>query len=105
MSLAILQINAVWADIDTSAEESYKTADEVFILEDGQFLIPGFIDGHTHAVQFPNLGIGYDKHLLDWLEIYTFPLEKRYSDVNFAARAFEAAVVCTKNNFLEENWD
>lgn len=89
----MLQINTILTDVDTSAAESYNTADEVFILDNGQFLIPGFIDCHTHAVQFPNLGIGYDRSLLDWLETYTFPLEKKYSDVNFATRVFEASVV------------
>lgn len=66
---------------------------EVKILSHGQFMTPGFIDGHTHAVQFPNLGLGYDKHLLDWLEIYTFPLEKEYADTKFAERVFDTVVV------------
>ena len=63
-------------------------------LKNGEFLIPGFIDGHIHAVQFPNLGIGYDKCLLDWLEAYTFPLEKKYEDAKFADKVFDAVVVC-----------
>ncbi|XP_039302579.1 guanine deaminase [Solenopsis invicta] len=66
--------------------------DEVNILSHGQFMIPGFIDGHTHAVQFPNLGLGYNKCLLDWLETYTFPLEKEYTDMKFADRVFDAVV-------------
>lgn len=62
-------------------------------LENGQFLIPGLIDGHIHAVQLPNLGLGYDKPLLDWLSTYTFPLEKKYEDTKFADRVFDAVVV------------
>ncbi|XP_012524966.1 guanine deaminase [Monomorium pharaonis] len=65
---------------------------EVTILSHGQFIIPGFIDCHTHAVQFPNLGLGYNKCLLDWLETYTFPLEKEYADTKFADRVFDAVV-------------
>ncbi|KAL7300514.1 guanine deaminase [Trichogramma pretiosum] len=61
-------------------------------LKNGEFLIPGLIDGHIHAVQFPNLGIGYDKCLLDWLDAYTFPLEKKYSDAKFAEKVFDAVV-------------
>ncbi|XP_001606359.1 guanine deaminase [Nasonia vitripennis] len=61
-------------------------------LENGQFLIPGLIDGHIHAVQLPNLGLGYDKPLLDWLSTYTFPLEKKYEDAKFADRVFDAVV-------------
>lgn len=56
-------------------------------------MTPGFIDGHIHAVQFPNLGLGYSKCLLDWLETYTFPLERKYTDMEFAEQVFEAVVV------------
>ncbi|XP_071643222.1 guanine deaminase [Temnothorax longispinosus] len=66
--------------------------DEVNILSREQFMIPGFIDGHTHAVQFPNLGLGYSKCLLEWLENYTFPLEREYIDTKFAEQVFEAVV-------------
>ncbi|XP_076236358.1 guanine deaminase isoform X2 [Calliopsis andreniformis] len=60
-----------------------------------QFLVPGFIDCHIHAVQLPNIGIGYDKTLLEWLETYTFPLELKYADVKFADRVFETVVKYT----------
>ncbi len=64
-------------------------------MKNGQFLIPGFVDGHIHAVQMPNLGIGYDKCLLDWLDTYTFPLERKYADKKFAEKVFDAVVVST----------
>lgn len=64
----------------------------VSVLKNNQFLIPGFIDCHIHAVQFPNLGIGYDKKLLEWLEHYTFPLEKKYTDEIFAEQVFNTVV-------------
>ncbi|KAM0726494.1 Guanine deaminase [Formica fusca] len=67
-------------------------ADKVNNLSYGEFMIPGFIDCHTHAVQFPNLGLGYDKCLLEWLETYTFPLEKKYTETKFAEQVFEAVV-------------
>ncbi|EZA50395.1 guanine deaminase [Ooceraea biroi] len=65
---------------------------DVTILNDGRFMIPGLIDCHTHAVQFPNLGVGYDKYLLDWLESYTFPLETKYADAKFAEQAYDSVV-------------
>lgn len=65
----------------------------MIVLRDGQFLIPGLIDAHIHAVQFPNLGLGYNKTLLDWLEKYTFPMERRYTDLQFAEKVFDAVVV------------
>lgn len=43
-----------------------------------KFFFPGFIDTHIHASQFPNIGIGLDTPLLDWLNKYTFPLESQF---------------------------
>lgn len=65
-------------------------------LEKGQFLIPGFIDTHIHAPQYPNAGLGYDLPLLDWLAAYTFPLEKKYKDEKFAQKVYEAVAVRSK---------
>ncbi|XP_011693825.1 PREDICTED: guanine deaminase-like [Wasmannia auropunctata] len=65
---------------------------KVNVLSLGQFMTPGFIDGHTHANQFPNLGLSYKRHVLDWVKIYTYPLEKRYKNTKFAERVFEAVV-------------
>ncbi|KAF4520214.1 hypothetical protein B566_EDAN009939, partial [Ephemera danica] len=59
-------------------KQRYNVAGEnVVTLSYGQFLMPGLVDTHIHAPQFPNLGLGYDKTLLDWLEAYTFPMESR----------------------------
>lgn len=44
-----------------------------------KFFFPGFIDTHCHAAQYPNIGIFGNTTLLDWLEKYTFPLEKELS--------------------------
>ncbi len=52
-----------------------KSYDNVCKLDAGQFYIPGFIDIHCHAPQFPNRGLGTDVDLLKWLEKYTFPEE------------------------------
>ncbi len=46
-------------------------------------IMPGFIDCHIHYVQSPIIG-SYGDTLLEWLEQYTFPMETRYSDKNFA---------------------
>jgi guanine deaminase len=47
-------------------------------------LLPGLIDTHIHAPQWPQLGVGLDLSLEQWLFEYTFPLEARYVDVDFA---------------------
>lgn len=43
-----------------------------------QFLFPGFVDTHIHASQYPNVGIGLELPLLEWLKDYTFSLENRF---------------------------
>lgn len=53
-----------------------------------KLIIPGFVDLHLHAPQFANRGLGLDKELLEWLEVYTFPEESRYSDLDFAKKAY-----------------
>lgn len=61
-------------------------------LKRGQFVIPGFIDTHIHAPQYPNSGKGLDLGLLEWLEKYTFPTEAKFKDIEFAEHVYEKAV-------------
>lgn len=48
-----------------------------------KFFVPGFVDTHIHASQYPNVGIGLESLLLDWLAEYTFPLEERIKEDNW----------------------
>ncbi|KAL0578677.1 hypothetical protein V5O48_003297 [Marasmius crinis-equi] len=70
---------------------------EVIPLKDGQFIIPGFIDTHTHAPQLPNIGTGAQYELLDWLEKITFPMEAKFADDKFAEAAYPEIVRRTIN--------
>jgi guanine deaminase len=54
----------------------------------GQYLLPGFVDCHVHAPQYPQLGGALDVPLEVWLQQHTFPLEARYADIAFAKRAY-----------------
>jgi guanine deaminase len=54
-------------------------------LPSSALLLPGLIDTHVHAPQWPQLGTGLDLPLERWLFEYTFPLEARYADAGFAA--------------------
>ncbi len=56
------------------------------------FVIPGFVDIHTHVAQFNNRGLGTDMQLLDWLETYTFPEESRFGDAAFRQRVFKRLI-------------
>ncbi|KAF8275054.1 Metallo-dependent hydrolase [Lactarius quietus] len=62
------------------------------VLEYGQFILPGFVDTHTHAPQVPNIGSGQQYELLDWLKEITFPMEARFADADFAYRAYTKIV-------------
>lgn len=45
----------------------------------GQLILPGFIDTHVHCPQLDVIA-SYGTELLDWLNTYTFPAERRYID-------------------------
>lgn len=55
-------------------------------------IIPAFSDLHVHAPQYPQRGIAMDLLLQDWLNNYTFPLEARYADPEFAHAVYDAFV-------------
>ncbi len=49
-------------------------------------ILPGFIDGHIHFPQVRVLG-AYGNQLLDWLQTWIFPEEKKYADRDYARAA------------------
>lgn len=55
-------------------------------------LMPGLVDSHLHAPQWPQLGTGLDLPLEEWLFEYTFPLEQRLTDPAFASEVWPAMV-------------
>ena len=55
-------------------------------------IIPAFSDLHVHAPQYPQRGIAMDALLYDWLHGYTFPLESKYADPEFAKTVYDAFV-------------
>ena len=57
-----------------------------------KLIIPGFVDLHLHAPQFPNMGLGVDKELIPWLNCYTFPEESKYSDLKYAERVYRLLI-------------
>ena len=70
--------------------EEYK---DLEIIDYGECLIiPSFTDLHVHAPQYPNRGIAMDLLLSDWLNEYTFKLEAKYKDQEFARKVYAAFV-------------
>ncbi len=85
-------ISAV-ADADSvAANEAIARAATVVTVPDGSVLLPGLIDLHVHAPQWPQLGTGLDLPLEQWLFEHTFPLEARYADTVFASSVWESLV-------------
>ncbi len=54
----------------------------------GKLILPGFIDCHIHYPQ-TDIIASHGTQLLEWLNKYTFPMEARFSDPEFAAEVAE----------------
>ena len=63
-------------------------AETLLRLPAGSYVLPGMVDLHVHAPQYPQLGLALDEPLEVWLTKYTFPLEARYADLDFAAESY-----------------
>ncbi|ABG40945.1 guanine deaminase [Paraglaciecola sp. T6c] len=50
-----------------------------------QIIMPGFIDSHLHFPQTEMLA-SFGEQLLDWLDNYTFPTEKKFANPEYAAK-------------------
>jgi len=75
--------------------EQNMTQGDVVSLSESQFLLPGLIDTHIHAPQFPNAGLALDLTLLDWLEKYTFPTEAGMKNIGKANEVYTRCVRTT----------
>ncbi len=71
-----------------TAVAAVQNAERVERLSSTQRLLPGLIDLHIHAPQWPQLGTGLDIALEKWLFDYTFPLESKFADASFAEKVW-----------------
>ncbi len=76
----------------------YMLEGRLKILDKDQILLPGFVDLHVHASQWPQAGMALDKPLEVWLQEYTFPLESKLEDVETAYGIYSEVVQTTLNN-------
>ena len=80
-------------DADTKTARELVSSSEVVVrLGTSERLLPGLIDTHIHAPQWPQLGTGLDISLDKWLFEYTFPLEAKYADAGFAHEVWHQMV-------------
>lgn len=75
-----------------AAAARHRAAGTLVTLEKGQYLLPGLVDLHVHAPQWPQLGLALDLPLEEWLQAYTFPLEARFADIGYAKAVYESLV-------------
>lgn len=61
-------------------------------VEPSTVLIPGLIDTHLHAPQWPQRATGLDLPLEEWLFEHTFPLEARFADEAYARRVWDSMI-------------
>ena len=53
-----------------------------------KLIIPGMVDLHVHAPQYAFRGMCMDLELMDWLNQYTFPEEEKYTNLDYAQKAY-----------------
>uniref|UniRef100_A0A1A9W7D0 Guanine deaminase n=1 Tax=Glossina brevipalpis TaxID=37001 RepID=A0A1A9W7D0_9MUSC len=93
------QITAVGDNFDRySSTNAFPSNTEFINLAKEEFLMPGLVDCHIHAPQMAQIGLGLDLPLLDWLNTYTFPLEAKFSDNDFASKIYKKVVADTVKN-------
>ncbi len=61
--------------------------EEIVDYKDG-LIIPSFIDLHIHAPQYMQRGVGLNLQLIDWLYQYTFVLESRFEQLDYAKKVY-----------------
>lgn len=80
------------ADDPRRLEAEAELGERLYRLPDGYYGLPGFVDLHIHAPQYPQVGLALDEPLEVWLQKYTFPLEARYADLDFARERYSVLV-------------
>ncbi len=62
-----------------------------FLDGNGKIVMPGLVNGHSHAAMTLLRGIADDLALMDWLNNYIFPAEVEFVDSNFVRIGTELA--------------
>jgi guanine deaminase len=95
-AITILRNGVIEAVGPASALAPTLGADITVLDYRGKILVPGFIDAHVHYPQVDVIA-SYGTQLLDWLDRYTFPAEKEFTQREHA----DAAAQFFINRLLE----
>jgi len=71
---------------------TYRKRNMLVDLGPNCYGLPGFVDIHVHAPQWPQAALALDEPLYLWLEQKTFPLESMFADVGFARAVYSDLV-------------
>ena len=77
--------------VGPAAEISAKYRAHETLPGKDRIVLPGLINGHTHAAMTLLRGIADDRELIDWLTHYIFPTEVRFVDAEFVRIGTELA--------------
>ena len=80
-------ILAVGPASDIAAEYSAKTT----MTGERRIVLPGLVNGHSHAAMTLLRGVADDLALMDWLQNYIFPAEVEFVDAEFVRIGTELA--------------
>lgn len=93
-----------WLEIEQGIIRSFhdtlpeaNTSDAQIDYSD-KLIIPAFCDMHVHAPQYPQIGIGMDMELMEWLSAHTFPQEAAYANTIFARAAYQSFAAAMLQN-------
>ena len=89
--------------VDGKSKGVFKTLPEEYKnlpLKDyeDKLIIPGMVDLHVHAPQYAFRGMCMDLELMDWLNQYTFPEEEKYTNLDYAQKAYSIFTKALKNS-------
>jgi len=87
----IVQGDRIAAVLPTGqARRDWPEAEQVML--DGQVLIPGLINCHTHSAMSLFRGMADDLPLMDWLQNHIWPAEQKWADQTFVTEGTELAI-------------
>ncbi|WP_314407267.1 guanine deaminase [uncultured Gemella sp.] len=97
-ALVFVSSNGIISKVIRQDDENYlellekHSKDNNFFDFKDKIILPGFIDLHIHAPQWPQAGLALDDELSYWLNNFTFPLESKYQDLDYAREVYSDLV-------------
>ena len=88
---AIAVTDGVIVAIGTSSEISSSYISDKTVSGDNRIVLPGLVNGHSHAAMTLLRGVADDLALMEWLNNYIFPAEVKFVDADFVRIGTELA--------------